>query len=147
MMKHFAYIILHYFCMTTNRFNLTLIMEEYAPLVWSFVRQMVNDLIDHAVALAEWKKKRFTSSPHYGTGEFPLDSGSPLSTFSSNSNASVPTSPETPTFEQLKGKGNSNEVLEPPTFKQLEGICNKEKTWQMPLHLQIRALLIIYLVT
>lgn len=78
-------------------------MEEYSPLVWSSARDIVHDLVDDAIGVAEWNKSRLTLSPHYGTGEFPSDSGSPLSTFSSSPNTSIPSSPETPTFRQLEG--------------------------------------------
>ena len=90
----------------------SLTMEEYSPLVWSLVSEIVHDLADDAIGLAKWKKSRPTLSPHYGTGAFPSDSGFPLSTFSSTPNTSKSTSPETPTFRQLEGEGISDEEVE-----------------------------------
>ena len=47
-------------------------MEEHAPLVWSLLKEIVHDLVDDAIGLAEWKRSRVTLSPHFGTGDFLL---------------------------------------------------------------------------
>ena len=86
-------------------------MEEYSPLVWSLVREIVHVLVYDAVGLAVWKKNSTTLSPHYETGKFPFDSGSPISTFSFTPNTSIPNSPETPTFRQLEGEGISDKEI------------------------------------
>ena len=66
------------------------------------LRQLVKEVIDDAIGLAEWKirqKGNNSTQGQYGTAEFPSDSGSPLSTFSSTPNSS----PRSLTFNDLAG--------------------------------------------
>ena len=55
-------------------------------------KEIIDDQIDDVMGLAEWKirqKGNYSTQGQYGTAEFPPDSGSPLSTFSSTPNSSA----------------------------------------------------------
>ena len=75
--------------------------EKYQKALIELVREVLGEIIDDAVGLAEWKLRQKTTASQiqYGTGEFPSDSGSPLSTFSSTPGSS----PKTPSFNDLAG--------------------------------------------
>ena len=76
--------------------------DGYQEALRQFVTEVIDDLIDDAVGLAEWKIRQKENNPmqgQYGTAELPSDSGSPLSTFSSTPNSS----PRLLTFNDLAG--------------------------------------------
>ena len=87
--------------------------ESYTESLWTMMRSLVLEMADDAVGVGEWKQhKNKACSVNtnmvdvHGTGEFPSDSGSPLSTFSST--PKTPSSfnadsPITPTFAELRG--------------------------------------------
>ena len=75
--------------------------KKYQKALIELIREVLGEIVDDAVGLAEWKLRQTTvmSQIQYGMGEFPSDSGSPLSTFSSTSGSS----PKTPSFKDLAG--------------------------------------------
>ena len=86
--------------------------EGYTERLWILVRHPVLEIADDAVGVVgEWKKCRSNACSvkvnmidAHGAGDFPSDSGSPLSTFSST--PKTPSSfnldsPITPTFAEL----------------------------------------------
>ena len=76
--------------------------DEYQEALRQIVKEVIDDLIDDAIGLAEWKirqKGNNSTQGQYGTAEFPSDSGSPLSTFSSTPDSS----PRSLTFNDLAG--------------------------------------------
>ena len=75
--------------------------KKYQKALIELIREVFGEIVDDAVGLAEWKLRQTTvlSQIQYGTGEFPSDSGSPPSTFSSKSSSS----PKTPSFQDLAG--------------------------------------------
>ena len=75
--------------------------EKYQKALIELIREVLGEIVDDAVGLAEWKLRQttVTSQIQYGMGEFPSDSGSPLSTFSSTPSSS----PKTPSFKDLAG--------------------------------------------
>ena len=87
--------------------------ESYTESLWTMMRSLVLEMADNAVGVGEWKQRRnkacsvkTNTVDVHGTGEFPSDSGSPLSTFSST--PKTPSSfnadsPITPTFAELRG--------------------------------------------
>ena len=79
-----------------------MVNDGYQEALRQLVTEVIDDLIDDAVGLAEWKIRQKENNPmqrQYGTAEFPSDSGSPLSTFSSTANSS----PRSLTFNDLAG--------------------------------------------
>ena len=83
-----------------NLFNCRMAAERYPALI-ELVREVLNEIGDDTVGLAEWKFKQTVATPQiqYGTEEFPSDLGSPLSTFSSTPGSS----PNTLVFNDLEG--------------------------------------------
>ena len=82
--------------------------EKYQKVVVKLIREVMGEIIDDAVELVEWKlKAKATIENQYGTAEFPSDSGSPLSTFSSTPGDS----PKTP-FNDLAGTHLTDEESE-----------------------------------
>ena len=94
--------------------------EGYTERLWTLVRYLVLEIADDAVGVGEWKKCRSNACSVkvnmidvHGAGDFPPDSGSPLSTFSStpktpssfNSDSSI-----TPTFAELRGANSSDDT-------------------------------------
>ena len=85
--------------------------EGYTERLWTLVRSLVLEIADDAVGVGEWKKHRSNACSVkvntidvHGVGDFPSDSGLPLSTFSST--PETPSSfnadsPITPTFVEL----------------------------------------------
>ena len=76
--------------------------DGYQEALRQLVREVIDDLINDVIGLAEWKirqKGNDSTQGQYGTAEFPSDSGSPLSTFSSTPNSS----PRSLTFNDLAG--------------------------------------------
>ena len=75
--------------------------EKYQNALIKLIREVLGEIVDDAVGLAEWKLRQTTvmSQTQYGTGEFPSDSGSPLSTFSSTPSSS----PKMLSFKDLAG--------------------------------------------
>ena len=75
--------------------------KKYQKALIELIGEVLGEIVDDAVGLAEWKLRQttVTSQTQYGTGEFPSDSGSPLSTFSSTPGSS----PKTPSFKDLAG--------------------------------------------
>ena len=76
--------------------------DEYQEALRQIIKEVIDDLIDDAAGLAEWKirqKGNNSTQGQYGTAEFPSDSGSPLSTFSSTPN----NIPRSLTFNDLAG--------------------------------------------
>ena len=94
--------------------------ESYTERLWTMVRSLVLEMADDAVGVGEWKKRRSNACSVkvimvdvHGVGEFPSDSGSPLSTFSST--PKTPSSfnadsPRTPTFAELWGTNSSDDT-------------------------------------
>ena len=84
--------------------------EKYQKALIELIREVLGEIIDDAVGLAEWKLKQTTVTPQmqYDTGEFPSDSGSPLSTFSSTPGSS----PKTPSFNDLAGTQLTDEDMD-----------------------------------
>ena len=84
--------------------------KEYQKALIELIREVLGEIIDDAVGLAEWKLKQTTVTPQiqYGMGEFPSDSGSPLSTFSSTPSSS----PKTPSFNDLAGTQLTDEDMD-----------------------------------
>ena len=79
-----------------------MVNDGYQETLRQLVKEVIDDLIDDVVGLAEWKirqKGNYSTQGQYGTAEFPSDSGSPLSTFSSTPNSS----PRSLTFNNLAG--------------------------------------------
>ena len=81
--------------------------EGYTGKDWTFVRSLVLEIADDAVGVVEWKKCRSNACSVkvntvdvHGVGEFPSDSGSPLSTFSST--------PKTPSSFNADRPNNTN---------------------------------------
>ena len=65
--------------------------DGYQEALRQLVKEVIDDLINDAIGLAEWKIRQKGNNfieGQYGTAEFPSDSGSPLSTFSSTPNSS-----------------------------------------------------------
>ena len=99
----------------------------YAERLWNLAREVVLEIVDDAVGVGEWKKHRSNACTFnantidvHGNGDFPSDSGSPLSTFSST--LKTPSSfhsdsPVTPTFAELEGADSSDDT--PPTRKEV----------------------------
>ena len=76
--------------------------DGYQEALRQLVKEAIDDLINDVVGLAEWKirqKGNDSAQGQYGTAEFPSDSGSPLSTFSSTPNSR----PRSLTFNNLAG--------------------------------------------
>ena len=100
--------------MVELRLNLFLIVawltKKYQNALIELIRGVLGEIIDDAVGLAEWelRQKTTASQIQYGTGEFPSDSGSPLSTFSSMPG----NSPKTPSFNDLAGTQLTDENTE-----------------------------------
>ena len=82
-------------------FNCIMADEKYQKALIELIREVLGEIVDDAVGLAEWKLRQttVTSQTQYGMGEFPSDSGSPLSTFSSTPSSS----PKVPSFKDLAG--------------------------------------------
>ena len=81
--------------------------DGYQEALRQLVKEVIDDLIDDVTGLAEWKirqKRNDSTQGQYGTAEFPSDSGSPLSTFSSTPNSS----PRSLTFNDLAGTPLTN---------------------------------------
>ena len=101
--------------------------ESYTERLWTMVRSLVLEMADDAVGVGEWKKHRSNACSVkvnmvdvHGVGEFPSDSGLPLSTFSST--PKTPSSfnadsPRTPTFVELRGTNSSDDTS--PTGEQV----------------------------
>ena len=101
--------------------------ENYTERLWTMVRSLVLEMADDAVGVSEWKKCRNKACSVkanmvdvHGAGEFPSDSGLPLSTFSST--PKTPSSfnadsPITPTFAELRGTNSSDDTS--PTGEQV----------------------------
>ena len=101
--------------------------ESYTERLWTMVRSLELEMADDAVGVGEWKKCRnkacsvkANTVDIHGAGEFPSDSGSPLSTFSST--PKTPSSfnmdsPRTPTFLELWGTNSSDDTS--PTGEQV----------------------------
>ena len=96
--------------------------ESYTEKLWTMVRSLVLEMADDAIGVGEWKKCRSKANTVdvHGVGEFPSDSGSPLSTFSST--PKTPSSfnadsPRTPTFVELRGTNSSDDTS--PTGEQV----------------------------
>ena len=94
--------------------------EGYTERLWTLVRCLVLEIADDAVGVSEWKKCRSNACSVkvntidvHGVGDFPSDSGLPLSTFSSTpktpSSFNVD-SPITPTFVELQGTNSSDDT-------------------------------------
>ena len=76
--------------------------DGYQEALRQLVKEVIDDLINDAIGLAEWKirqKGNNSTQGQYGTAEFPSDSGLPLSTFSSTPNSSS----RSLTFNDLAG--------------------------------------------
>ena len=75
--------------------------EKYQRALIELIREVLHEIVDDTVGLAEWKLRQttVTSQTQYGTGEFPSDSGSLLHTFSSTPGSS----PKIPSFKDLAG--------------------------------------------
>ena len=59
--------------------------DNYQQVLREMAQEVLDEIIDDAVGIGEWKKKRQLVEilKNYGTGEFPSESSdSPLSTFS-----------------------------------------------------------------
>ena len=94
--------------------------EVHTERLWTMVRSLVLEIADDAVGVGEWKKRRSNACSVkvntvdvHGVGEFPSDSGLPLSTFSST--PKTPSSfnahsPKTPTFAELQGTNSSDDT-------------------------------------
>ena len=93
-----------------NLFHCSMADEGYQKALIGLIREVLGEIIDDAVGLAEWKLKQMVTTPQiqYGTGEFPSDSGSPLSTFSSTPSSS----PNTLAFTDLTGTQLTDEDTE-----------------------------------
>ena len=70
--------------------------EGYTERLWTLVRSLVLEIADDPVGVGEWKKHRSNACSVkvntidvHGAGDFPSDSGSPLSTFSSTPKNSI----------------------------------------------------------
>ena len=95
--------------------------KKYQDALKQMVQDLIDEIIDDAFGIAAWKGKRgkvclTTPINQYGTGDFPSDSGSPLSTFSSTPNTSsnsAATSPITPSFEDLADTQITDNEAEP----------------------------------
>ena len=82
--------------------------EKYQKVVIELIREVMGEIIDDTVGLAEWKlKQKATIENQYGAAEFLSDSGSPLSTFSSTPSDSPKT-----TFNDLAGTQLTDEESE-----------------------------------
>ena len=97
--------------------------DNYSELLHQMVRILVEEIADDVVGIVLWKKSRAkptTPRIEYGDGEFPSDSGSPLSTFSTFSSPPQKSSPaksstnssNTPTFAELKGEDETDMVTD-----------------------------------
>ena len=106
----------------------------YAERLWNLVREVVLEIVNDAIGVGEWKKHRSKACTInantldvHGDGDFPSDSGSPLSTFSST--PKTPSSfhsdsPVTPTFAELEGADSSDDT--PPIRKEVvRNLVNK----------------------
>ena len=93
-----------------NLFNCSMAKERYQKALIELIREVLNEIVDEAVGLAEWKFKPTVATPQiqYGTGEFPSNLGSPLSTFSSTPGSS----PNTLVFNDLAGTQLTDEDTE-----------------------------------
>ena len=87
-----------------------MVSKQYKDTLKQMVHDLIDEIIDDAIGIAAWKERRCKVCPttpinQYGTDDFPSDSDSPLSTFSStpNTTPSSATSPVTPSFEKLAG--------------------------------------------
>ena len=79
-----------------------MVNDGYQEALRQLVKEVIDDLINDVIGLAEWKVKQkgsYSTQGQYGTAEFPSDSGSPLSTFSSTPNSG----PRSLTFNDLAG--------------------------------------------
>ena len=84
--------------------------EKYQKALIELIREVLGEIIDDAVGIAEWKLKQTAVIPQiqYGTGEFPSDSGSPLRIFSSTPGSS----PKTLSFNDLAGTQLTDEDMD-----------------------------------
>ena len=84
--------------------------KKYQKALIELIREVLGEIIDDAVGIAEWKLKQTAVIPQiqYGTGEFPSNSGSPLSTFSSTPGSS----PKTLSFNDLAGTQLTDEDMD-----------------------------------
>ena len=76
--------------------------DGYQEALRQLTKEIIDDLIDDVMGLAEWKirqKGNYSAQGQYRTAQFPSDSGSPLSTFSSTPNSC----PRSLTFNDLAG--------------------------------------------
>ena len=91
-------------------FNCSMADKGYQKALIELIREVLGEIIDDAVGLAELKLKQMVATPQiqYGTGEFPSDSGSPLSTFSSTPSSS----PNILVFTDLSGTQLTDEYTE-----------------------------------
>ena len=96
----------------------------YAERLWNLAREVVLEIVNDAIGIGEWKKHRnkactinANTIDVHGNGDFPLDSGSPLSTFSSTPSSFYSQSPVTPTFAELEGAVSNDDT--PPTRKEM----------------------------
>ena len=95
-------------CMIELSLTFSMAEEGYTERLWTLVRSLVLEIADDAVGVSEWKKCRsnaysvkVNTIDVHGVGDFPSDSGSPLSTFSSTPSSFNADSPITPTFVEL----------------------------------------------
>ena len=102
--------------------------EKYQKALIELIREVLGEIVDDAVGLAEWKLQQTTvmSQTQYGTGEFLSDSGSPLSTFSSTPGSS----PKTPSFKDLAGTQLTDEDTDENLVKYLIGDISKSESEQ-----------------
>ena len=76
--------------------------DGYQETLRQLAKEVTDDLINDVIGLAEWQirqKGNYSTQGQYRTAEFPSDSGSSLSTFSSTPNSS----PRSLTFNDLAG--------------------------------------------
>ena len=115
-----------------------MVNDGYQEALRQLVKEVIDDLINDVIGLAEWKIRQKGKDPtqgQYGTAEFPSDSSSPLSTFSSTPNSS----PRSLTFNDLAGtqptdneddqnKSNKDEEL----VKYLNGEISESEDENLP---------------
>ena len=102
--------------------------EKYQKALIELIREVLGEIFDDAVGLAEWKLWETTvmSQTQYGMGEFLSDSGSPLSTFSSTPGSS----PKTPSFKDMAGTQLTDEDTDENLVKYLIGDISKSESEQ-----------------
>ena len=104
----------------TSNVSCSMMTKQYQNALKKMVQDLIDEMIDDAVGIADWKERRGKVHPttpinQYGTGDFSSDLGSPLSTFSSTPNT-IPdsaTSPVTPSFKELAGTQIMDNESEP----------------------------------